>query len=292
MTVTKRLIPVCMALSLLLSVSCRKGFEPFPSHRAEAGEIVFSADGVSSPSSKATVVTSMSSFYVYAATGTPGSQSNYWCSQVTATKSGDVYQTGKYWARTNPSITSFYACNVSMGPWAAGGAYVYLNNCNTDVICAHLANPTFNASNSLTFNHILARVRYVNLNTQTGYTLSDVSGRIRSVVTSGSYNLRTGNWSSLGSGTNTDLATFTNNLSAKMSTNDIWLIPGTYTIDFNYTLTKGDYSESFSKSATVTLVAGRMNDIGAVAVGGNAGDITLSVSITDWQDGEEINAVL
>lgn len=273
---------LCGTLFLLGFHSCEKPLELFPSHEAEVTEITFAARNT--PSTRVSVVSSMSSFNVLAATGPAGSQSNYWGSSATATKSGDVYYTGKYWARTNPSITAFYASNAAM-TFNAAGPTVTVDS-GTDVVCAYLANPTFNDRNSLAFNHILARIGTVTINTQSGYTISGISATLQGKVTSGTYNIRTGAWSGKGAGSNQALA-----ISTSGSANDIWLVPGTYTFAVTYTLTKGDYTETFNKSCSVTLVAGCTNNITTTAVGGNAGDITISVSIAAWS-GSDIDAVL
>jgi len=66
------------------------------------------------------------------------------------------------------------------------------------------------------------------------------------------------------------------------STSDMYLIPGTYTIKVSYTLTKGDYSQSFTKTGTVSLTMGKVNNISCTAIGGGASEIVLSVSLTAW----------
>ena len=63
----------------------------------------------------------------------------------------------------------------------------------------------------------------------------------------------------------------------------MYLIPGTYTIKVTYTLSKGEWSSTATKSADVTLVQGKINNItGTVNNLGGASEIVLSLSISDW----------
>ena len=62
----------------------------------------------------------------------------------------------------------------------------------------------------------------------------------------------------------------------------MYLVPGSYTLTVSYTLTKGDWTQNFTKSASVTLVGGKINNISGTASGGNASEISLSVSLTPW----------
>lgn len=225
-------------------------------------------------------------FYAIAATGAAGSQSNYWGEVVSVTKSGSSYLTGKYWPASDPGLTSFYASNVSP-TFAASGPTVTLADCNTDVVCAHAASPTYGVNCPLTFNHVLARVGTITLNTKSGYELSSVTATLKNGVTGGTYNLRTGAWSSLGAGSDKSTGAFSGNTSAQNSDNDIWLIPGTYTISLSYTLTKGDYVyNAVNKTGSVTILAGNTNNITTTAVGVDATEIVFSVSLTPWSNRE------
>lgn len=91
---------------------------------------------------------------------------------------------------------------------------------------------------------------------------------------SGSYNLRTGAWSP-GSSVSHSL---------KVGPNDVYVVPGTYTLTVNYTLSKGDYTDSFSKSGSVTLEKGKINKISTTVPEGSATEIQFSVSIVSWTE--------
>ena len=226
-------------------------------------------------------MTEVPTFNVIAATGAAGSQSDYWGGSVTATQSGASWLTGKYWEITDPGITSFYASNAAL-TFNAAGPTVTLANCNTDVVAAHCDSPSYASSNDLSFNHILTRLGSITLNTQSGYELSAVSATLTDGCTAGTYNLRTGAWSSLGARSAVAAGAFSGNTSAQTSANDKWFVPGSYTFSVSYTLTKGDYVQSFTKTGTVTLVAGKKNNLTATAVGGSAQEIVFNVSVTDW----------
>ena len=58
----------------------------------------------------------------------------------------------------------------------------------------------------------------------------------------------------------------------------------------SYTLTKGDYQESFTKTGTVTLLQCCNNTITTTAVGGSASDIRFGVSVFPWNSNEIIMA--
>ena len=277
------LLTSAFALAALLASCGKTGVSTPPLATCEPGtEITFSTKGLDfSIESKATVVTEVPTFNVIAATGAAGSQADYWGGSVTATQSGASWLTGKYWEITDPGITSFYASNAAL-TFNAAGPTVTLGNCATDVVAAHCASPSYASSNDLTFNHVLTRLGSITLNTQSGYELSAVSATLTDGRTAGTYNLRTGAWSSLGARSAVAAGDFSGNTSAQTSANDKWFVPGSYTFSVSYTLTKGDYVQSFTKTGTVTLVAGKKNNLTATAVGGSAQEIVFNVSVTEW----------
>lgn len=232
----------------------------------KAGLITFTADGIDTEvSTKASAVTSLSSFYASATTGSAGSESTKWNS-VTFSGSSS-YTGGKYWPASNPSY-HFYAANVPL-TFAAAGTTVAPDG-NTDVVVAYIASPTYAASNALTFNHIYARVGTVTINAAAG-SLSSVSATLKNVATGGTYNLRTGAWTA---GTKSDK-------SVTVGSNDIYVVPGTYSLSVTYTITNGDYSATFTKSGNVTLQQGKINNITATAPNTSTA-ITFTVSVTAW----------
>ena len=270
--------------AILAATGCEKSTPP---RHADDGEIVFAAQGLNfNVQTKATPVTELATFNVLASTGTVGASETQAWAPVAVTKSGSDYLTGKYWPLTDQSY-HFYASNASL-TFGATGSTVTADG-STDIVVAYLPSPSFKEKNTLTFNHIYARVGSFTLNTQSGYTLSGVSATLKDGVSGGTYNIFSGNgqtdgtgWSSLSAASDRALGAFSSSTTAPVSTNDLWLIPGDYTISVTYTLNKGDYSEQFTKTGTVSLVAGKTNTISATAVGGSASEIKFGVSVTAW----------
>ena len=251
------------------------GFSPII--LAAAGE------GISaSVETKATAVTSLSSFYASATTGTAGSEATVWNS-ITFTKDGETtdYKGDKWWPNSNPSY-HFYASNSAI-TFAAAGSTVAATN-TTDVICAYEASPTYKSKNTLTFEHIFARIGDVEVSAASGYTISGVSISI-TPKTGGTFNMRTGagktdgtGWSGLATGSATGIA----NTTPGTKSNDLYLVPGTYTLTATWTATRGLYTETIeNKTVDVALTGGKVNKI-TTTLGGNANEIVLGVTIQPW----------
>lgn len=277
-----------LPLLLMMSVACnalKEGPAPMPGDLTQqSDEIIFKAAGEgfsADVQTKASAVTSLSSFNVLAITGTAGSaESAVFNSGFSGTA---TYTGGKYWPATNPSY-KFYASNATMAPAASGPTIAATNA--MDIVCAYLGSPTYKASNTLTFNHIFARLGSCNISAPSGYVVSNLSVKV-TPNTGGTYNMYTGNgktdgtgWSGKTAGSQTTIASALNS----STSNDIYLVPGTYTLTASYTLTAGDYTESFTKSANVSLVAGKVNNISATLPAGNAVGISFTVSVTPWSD--------
>lgn len=230
-------------LSLMLTVSCTK-----EAHVSGKEIVFFAEDDVNTEfSTKATEVTSLSSFYVSAVTGSAGSESSEWGS--TSFSGSGSYTGGKYWPSTNKSL-KFYASNVTLS-YAAAGTTVSASN-DTDVIVAYKTDATYNTSNTLSFSHIFAEIGTVTLTTGSGHTLSSATLSITPVV-SGTYNIRTGAWSGTSNGSAVNIVP----TSEGSKNNSLMLVPGTYTLTASWTVSGGGASRSFSGFAeTVTLYAG------------------------------------
>lgn len=285
----RKTLTLALASLVLMGAACNKLESPQPSKApavVPGSQIVFSlsGEGLVFDATKATAVTlsNLTSFNLQCITGTAGSaEANAWSLTSLDGHSGTV-NTGKYWPVTDPGY-KFYASNAAI-TFAAAGSTVNPANCNTDWVVASNTAPTYAASNTLTFNHILARLGTVTLNTQGGYTLSGVTATLKSASHSGTYKLSNCTWTSKGSASDEACAAFSGSVSAQTSTNDIYVVPGSYTMSVSYTLTKGDYVQSFTKTGTITLAEGRINNITATAVGGSAQEITFSVSVTAWSN--------
>ena len=274
-------------LSLMLVVPvlvcCEKEKQTLaPKHVSEETlPIVF---GISrSPETKVAQVTSLSTFRASATTGAAGSEASVW-NNATFAKDGATtdYKGDKLWPNsTNPSY-HFYASNADI-TFAAGGSTVNATN-STDVVCAYMASPVYKSKNTLTFEHVFARLGNVTVTAASGYTISGVSITV-TPKTGGTYNIRTGagktdgtGWSSLTTGTATAIA----NATPGTKSNDIYLVPGTYTLTASWTAERGGYTENIAgMTADVVLTGGKVNKI-TTTLGGNAEEVVFGVSINPW----------
>lgn len=280
-----------VAAALLSAAACNKGalqgVAPELTSADELGRIpvVLGAigEGINAEvTTKATVVDALASFNATCTTGSAGSESQVW--NNVSFSGGPNYTGGKFWPNDADPSYHFYASNAAI-TFAAGGSTVAATNA-TDVICAYKAANTWKSKNDLTFDHIFGRIGNVIVNAGTGYTISGVTINI-TPKTGGTYNIRTGagqsddtGWSSLMTGSATNIA----NATPSTKSNDLWLVPGTYTLTASWTAAKDAYSESISgKTVDVVITKGKINTI-TTTLGGNANEITLGVTITPWGD--------
>lgn len=205
----------------------------------------------------------------------------------------------KLWPSTDNPNYHFYACNVQMN-----GLTVTPTNTNTDIVYDYLASPTPKTTNTLTLNHIFARVGTVRMLAPEGYTISNMSMTIQPIV-GGTFNLKTEQWTSRGSNQSATLIlpkAGTNPATVSISTpggsvtsavNDLWLVPANnYQLTVTYTIAKGDYSKQFTKSTTVELFQGVVNNIVPRTVGGievpnipepdDISEIQFTVQVQAW----------
>lgn len=263
---------IFIGLALMAAVmSCQK--QSYESAPMDTREISFSVEGLDfDVKTKAAAVTELSTFGVIAEnTNTPAQE---WA-LASVTKSGTSYNTGKYWPATDMKY-AFYASNASLS-YATTGTTVSPTDAETDVVVAYSAYSALNYKTSipLTFNHIFSRIGNVTISAPEGYSISVSSIKVNSPV-SGTYNIKTGEWSAKGSAVEKNLSE---------GANDVYVVPGTYTVSVSYTLTKGDYVQSFTKTGNVTLSQGNINSISAtptVESGEGAENIVFTVTLTPW----------
>lgn len=212
-----------------------------------------------------------STLYWGRTTGSAGSEANI-TGPNTATGVTSSIATGLYQTAT-PTTYNWYVANQTFAI-AAGGTTIAIANNTTDVIAARVSSSA--SSVSIQLNHVFACLGTLTMNTQSGYNITVNHWYITcgsGYGTAGTYNITTGAWSSTTPvPANTEVSSGSNN----------FYIPGTYTITCNYTLTKGAYSQTFTKSASVDLVRGKTNNITGTATGGAASEITLTVSVEAW----------
>lgn len=229
-------------------------------------------------STKATSeVKKLESFLVTATTGTYGSETSVWSETLFEKSSGTstVYTSDKYWPVSDPNY-HFYASNVSM---TSTTECKVQGNSETDIVCAYLDKPVHRSNNTLNFYHIFSRIGQVSISSQEGYNISNVSVSISCPV-SGTYDIYSGHGKSDNSGWTPNTA---QKINLANGDNDVYVIPGNYLLNVSYKLTKGDWSKEFEKTANVSLTKGKINVISGTATGGDASDIQLSVSLTEWQ---------
>lgn len=262
-----------LIIGVLLSfVSCTQGVnidEP-------SGEeiVLYCGDGFSAAvETKATAISSVpSTLYWGASTGSSGSETSKWAAASASVSSSQI-NTGKFQTKS-PTTYNYYVSNQTFS--ISSSATMTVANNNTDVLAGRSSSSS--TTPSVALGHIFARTGTLTCNTQSGYSISNVSWKIVGKGdmngTAGTFNLTSNTWSSASTKltSDTDIT----------SSSDMYLIPGTYTIKCTYTLTKGDYSENFTKSADITLAQGKINNITATAIGGSAAGIVISVSVTAW----------
>ena len=247
-------------------------------------EIVFGADAHIVAETKATSgtaeTTSLTSFYVSAVTGSAGSESSAFTSTQFTQIPGSspaAYKGSRNWPASDQNY-KFYASNVPL-TFAAGGTTVSATN-TTDVVCAYLTDGTYKTKNTLTFDHIFARLGRVDVVAETGYTISGISIRM-TPKTGGTYNLRTGagqtdgtGWSSVTTGSSTVVANKTG-----ANANDVYLVPGSYTLTATWTATQSGASVTYTNMEVDIVVVGGKTNVVSVVLGG---EIILGIDLEEY----------
>ena len=291
----KHLAAILLTICVILHLSCSKETTKDAPVRSRSGEITFAAGDVV-PVTKASVVTAttlgMTGFNVSAAKGTPGSETEVW-TNVAFSKNGNVFSGGMFWPFSDESYC-FYAANAPLAFQAAGGKIAAANAttaADKDIVAAYLPYGTTSTTtavymeeNTLTFRHIFARIGSVTVSAKSGYTVDNISISITPKI-SGDYNIRTGEghtdatgWSSTSNGSPVGIANATPGTKA----NNLYLVPGTYTLTLGWRATKGDYVKTYSGvTKDVDIAKGNVNTI-SCTLGGEAQEIVISVALNPW----------
>lgn len=296
---------ILAALMVLpMAIGCQKtespavGVEPAvvetPADETGFSPIIFHADTFdASVQTKAapTEVTSLSAFNVTAVTGTAGSETAVSGVSNTAFSGTSSYTGGVYWPATNGSW-SFYASTEAI-TFAAAGCTIAVPDITKDIVCCRLpygttANTTavYKTSNKLSFEHIFAQIGQCKITAPSGYTVSNLTVKVTPKVPASTttYNLRTKAFSTSQDGSEVTLCTAV----GSTTDNNLWLLPGDYVLTASYTLTKGAYTKSFTKTATVSIAQGKNSNISATLptpTGDDAAaEITFTVSVTAWSN--------
>lgn len=212
----------------------------------------------------------LTSFNVMTTRGSAGSEAEQWSTAATKNLSTGKYETGKYWPSTDPSY-HFYASNASLTA-AAGGPTVSVDG-STDVVCASIYTPVYGNTNPVVFSHIMARIGTVEVASANGYDVTVLGLTIMEPQTTGTYNVRTGEWSNQNGNAT---------LALSEGSNDYLLLPETYGMEVRYRLTKGDYTATFTGTGDVTLDAGKVSNISVTLSADPAIPVNFSISVVDW----------
>jgi len=260
--------------------SCNKETQEYNSARGEEIVIGMGDSFDATVETKTTAITAVPTTLYWGATkgGNAAGTTNetlVW-SKASASLSSGKISTGKYQTNT-PTAYNYYVTNKDNLTVGTSTTTI-----TTDNTVDALAGRTFGNSTtspSVELQHIFSRTGTLTMNTQSGYTISAVSWTIAgsSTVngTAGTYDLKSGTWTAASTKITEDTAI--------ASDSDMYLIPGTYTIKCTYTLTKGDWTRTFTKSASVNLTMGKINNITGTASGGDASEIKITVTLADWQ---------
>lgn len=292
-------------IALLAAVACNKVDIPVAADY-DSNEIVFTTKDPKTRGTNVSEVTSanLTTFNVVATSGT-STHTLIWDNGVFSGSPGGNFTGGKYWPAEEVSW-NFYASNAAL-TFSASGTTVAIANADTDVVVAKKESASYMTINSLTFEHILCQVGTVEMKAPEGYTVSNLRVSLEPIY-SGTYNIKAGSWARGSAsaavfvfGTATaglDIATAGG--AVKSTDNDLWLVPGNYTLTATYTISKGDFSKEYSKNAVVTLVQGQNNNFILPDTDGDGQnddsnipdpsndvkDIVFSIEVTPWGEND------
>lgn len=258
-----------------LFIACNKE-DAGQSVNASPEEIVITVDDGSLDAdvrTKTTAISSVpSSLYMAGSTGSSSSQSSKWSPKSMSVASGKI-STG-YYQTASATAYNYYLSNASMA-FTSSGFTITADGTAQDVVAG--VTMSSSATNpSVTLNHVFARLGSLSCTSSNGYSLSNLSYKLKSkdstTGTKGTYNIGTGAWSK----------TTTLSEQTVTSSSDLYLVPGTYTLTVSGTESLGDYSHTFTASTDVTLIGGKVNAIAAKRTGVGAQGITVSVTLASW----------
>ena len=227
--------------------------------------------------------------------------------------------THKFWPLTDQNY-HFYASNLQMNSVAESGisdVTVTVANNNTDLVTAYrpYASADYKQRNALTFNHAYARLSTVTVTANdatvaNNYTISNVTVWLINAKTHGTVSImgvadqasrESGDawsaklpvdvaWSSgntpgaAGTQLYTNAGSIAPGASHTGSDNDLYLVPGDYTLACSWTASKDDYTQTYTcvaSSVPVHLTGGKVNSI-TTTLSGNATEVEFTVSVAAW----------
>ena len=202
------------------------------------------------PQTKVTATTSanLSGFYLTISSGSGNSlvsANNHYSlySGTTFTPDSELC-----WPSSNPSYR-FYASNLTMT--ASTGSVTVSCPEDTDVVCACNTSPSYFQKNTLTMGHVYSRIGALSINVPSGVTATLSSASV-SAPKSGTYSLLNNSWASVASSKTISLN----------SSNDVWIVPGTYPMSVTFSLTDGYTTKSgITRSGNVAFTAGMVSSV-------------------------------
>ena len=261
-----------LAAAFVMAPSCQKSAPADPVSQ----EIILAVaddDLTTDIQTKTTAVTSLPSTLYWGATTGSGSETAKWSSTSASVSASKIY-TGKY-QTASPTTYNYYVSNTSMSVGANTTVSVTGGTSGYDIVCGRAS--TNSVSPAVTLGHIFARTGSITTNVQNGNgSLSGISYTIvkkgDNTGTTGTYNLRTGAWSSCSGLTSATAIT---------GSSDMYLIPGTYSISITATYTRGDYVVTQTKTGDVTFTAGKINNMTLTWPEGGS-EIRITCTLTAW----------
>lgn len=266
----------------------------------DGNEIIFGTKGLETEVDVKSITTteSLTQFNVAATIDGKSSEEYAWASPYYALfskQSGSSNFAGnKFWPKDDPKF-HFYASNATLN-CTDGTTPTVTATTTDDIVCAYLANPSYKVPNILTFKHIFARLGTVTIaEPNQGYSIKSVEVTL-TPIKGGTYSIKDGygktdasGWSDTSTGTMLTIASAQGTNAAS----DEDLVPGKYSLTATYTLKKDLYEESFTKTGSVDILGGKINNISASLPtpesGAGAVDIIFTVSVAAWENAD-VNA--
>lgn len=198
---------------------------------------------------------------------------------------GENYSGDHYWPVSGK--LSFYAdnCGGSRRSGSHGGSCMeILMEPGLDTVTGKAENISNGSSVSLSLGHPFARLYALSLSSADGSTISVNSVRVVG-RTGGWYCLRHMVWTESSS---PETVSFPATL---YSCGDLLFVPGNASIILNYTATVGSSSQTYEKTAGITLEAGKKTTVYAT-VGADALPITADIQAETWIEPDTVNILL
>lgn len=207
----------------------------------------------------------------------------------TSKDAGSTYESdGVYWDVASDAQFAFYAANAEV-TFSEGKGNITVTKeigdnkqgrASTDYVTAYLDKDhvVYGTTNTLTFGHILSRIKNITMTAETGYTISNVRIEISNpIVTPNTYNITDGVFTN---------PTRTTAMSLSTGLNDVYLIPGTVTMSVTYDISMDDWAASdIIRTKEIVLAKGCCYSISGVLDASNvAKEFEFNMTLEPWGD--------